>query len=183
MNQEWIVTGRMSNNLKKAQLKCKITLTKRLTTLNKYLDTPQIKQCNGNWRFIDFSKVTSITMKNQKTSFQNFKSKNDKTERSLKEDRKQCAENFNLYLEKVQKGSVKINAKRLNVYQLVKDAIMNRQNFENRKVIEEQWKENSKNGKLENIIPMVDTSGSMECDDCLPLYNAMGLGLRIAEKK
>ena len=29
---------------------------------------------------------------------------------------------------------------------------------------------------------MVDTSGSMECDDCLPLYNAIGLGLRVSEK-
>ena len=183
MHPEWIVTGRMSNNLKKAQLKCKITLTKQLTTLNKYLDTPQIKQCNGNWRFIDFSKVTSITMKNQKTSFQNFKNKSDKSERCDKEDRRQCAENFANYMTKVKEGRVKINAKRLNVYHLVRDALMNRENMENRAVIEEQWKENSKkNGNLGNIIAMVDTSGSMEQDECIPLYNAMGLGLRIAEK-
>ena len=183
MNPEWIVTGKMSKNLKKAQLKCKITLTKRLTTLNKYLDTPQIKQCNGNWRFIDFSKVTSITMKNQKTSFQNFKNNSDKSERCDKEDRRQCAENFTNYMIKVKEGKVKINAKRLNVYQIVKDALINRENMENRAVVEEQWRENGKkNGNLGNIIPMVDTSGSMECDQCIPLYNAMGLGLRIAEK-
>ena len=30
--------------------------------------------------------------------------------------------------------------------------------------------------------PLVDTSGSMEADNCLPLYNAIGLGIRIAEK-
>ena len=60
---------------------------------------------------------------------------------------------------------------------------MNKENFDNRKVIEEQWKENSKkNGNLGNIIPMVDTSGSMECDECIPLFNAMGLGIRISEK-
>ena len=29
---------------------------------------------------------------------------------------------------------------------------------------------------------MVDTSASMECDDCNPLYSAIGLGIRIAEK-
>jgi len=183
MHPEWLITGKMSNNLKKAKLKCKINLTKKLTTLNKYLDTPQIKQCNGNWRFIDFSKVTSITMKNQKTSFQNFKSKKDVSERSEKEDRKQCAENFGEYMKKVKEGKVKINAKRLNVYQIVKDAIMCKGNSENIKVVEAQWKENSKkNHKLGNIISMVDTSGSMECDECVPLYNAMGLGLRIAEK-
>ena len=29
---------------------------------------------------------------------------------------------------------------------------------------------------------MVDTSGSMECDNGIPLYNAIGLGIRISEK-
>ena len=29
---------------------------------------------------------------------------------------------------------------------------------------------------------MVDTSGSMEVDKCVPLYNAIGLGIRVAEK-
>ena len=46
-----------------------------------------------------------------------------------------------------------------------------------------QWNENSKqNNSLGNIIAMVDTSGSMECDNSLPLYSAIGLGLRVAEK-
>ena len=62
-------------------------------------------------------------MKNQKTSFQNFKSKKDQSERSENEDRKQCAENFSKYINKVREGNVKINAKRLNVYHLVKDAL------------------------------------------------------------
>ena len=28
---------------------------------------------------------------------------------------------------------------------------------------------------------MVDTSGSMEMDDCIPLNNAIGLGIRVSE--
>ena len=40
----------------------------------------------------------------------------------------------------------------------------------------------SNNTELGKIIPMVDTSGSMECDNCIPLYNAIGLGIRISEK-
>ena len=47
-----------------------------------------------------------------------------------------------------------------------------------------QWEDNGKNNVngLGNIIPMVDTSGSMESDNCIPLYNAIGLGLRVSEK-
>jgi hypothetical protein len=32
------------------------------------------------------------------------------------------------------------------------------------------------------MIAMVDTSGSMEMDNCVPLYSAIGLGIRVAEK-
>ena len=32
------------------------------------------------------------------------------------------------------------------------------------------------------MIACVDTSGSMECDECTPLYTALGMGIRISEK-
>ena len=54
---------------------------------------------------------------------------------------------------------------------------------EERKVINCQWRDNSsQNGELEHAVACVDTSGSMECDNGVPLYNAIGLGIRIAEK-
>ena len=31
------------------------------------------------------------------------------------------------------------------------------------------------------MVAMVDTSGSMECDECIPLNNAIGLGIRVSE--
>ena len=50
-------------------------------------------------------------------------------------------------------------------------------------VINKQWEDNSeKNFDIGNTIAMVDTSGSMESDNCVPLYNAIGLGIRISEK-
>ena len=46
-----------------------------------------------------------------------------------------------------------------------------------------QWESNSTiNGKLGDMIACVDTSGSMECDECTPLYTAIGMGIRISEK-
>jgi len=47
----------------------------------------------------------------------------------------------------------------------------------------QQWKEQCKNTSyLNNMIAMVDTSGSMEADNSKPLYSAIGLGLRVARK-
>ena len=61
---------------KGAQLKCRIYLKKRLTIMNRYLDTVQVKQCGRNWSNIDFNKVTTQTMRRQKRAFQN-KTKRD----------------------------------------------------------------------------------------------------------
>ena len=58
----------------------------------------------------------------------------------------------------------------------------NSNNDAEREILELQWKENSKQtNKLGNMIAMVDTSASMESDNCIPLYSAIGLGIRIAE--
>ena len=52
-----------------------------------------------------------------------------------------------------------------------------------KETINSQWLNNSQqNFTLNNMIPLIDTSGSMECDSCQPLYNAIGLGIRISEK-
>ena len=46
-----------------------------------------------------------------------------------------------------------------------------------------QWEESGKSiAPLDNFVAMVDTSGSMTEDNGNPLYAAIGLGLRIAEK-
>ena len=53
-----------------------------------------------------------------------------------------------------------------------------------RQTINLQWASQAENNKgLENvpIVAMCDTSGSMECDEGLPLNNAIGLSIRISE--
>jgi hypothetical protein len=72
------------------------------------------------------------------------------------------------------------------MYDFVKDALHARtlsKDDGHRKTIDLQWKNNSlQTDALKNMIAMVDVSGSMESDNCIPLYNAIGLGIRIAEK-
>ena len=187
MFPHYLSTCKSVTSNKKAILKCKINYTKMLTVINKYLDTAQIKMCNNNWKYIDFNNVTSKTLHLQKLSFMNLTKKQGKlVERSDVEDRKKCADNLKNHLEQFKKDKKTIKGKRCNVYEFVKDALIYSNMEDNKSIVDiinEQWKDNSKqNGLLGNIIPMADTSGSMEIDECIPLYNSIGLSIRVSEK-
>ena len=173
---------------KRAKTKCRIHLKKRITAMNKFLDTPQIKQCHGEWSNIDFNTLTTQTTRRQKRAFQNLTKRGEA--RSEAEDRKQCAINYTNHIEaaKVDPTRHKVHGKRCNVYELVKDALQHTyrtpQNQTDIDTLNLQWEDNRKNNKgLEKIpiVALVDTSGSMEMDDCIPLNNAIGLGIRVSE--
>lgn len=167
--------------------KCKTIARKLLSKLNKYIDTTQIKQCSKNWKNIDFNNVTSCTMRKQKNAFLNLK-KYRKTlvKKTDEQDRIDCATNFRTHIELSKNGSEehKVHGKRCMVYDLVKDAVSARDS-NNQTVIDtvnEQWKSNATNNNgLKNIIPMADTSYSMHCDNFIPLYNSIGLSIRVSE--
>jgi hypothetical protein len=73
---QYLITAQTVDKIKKAVLKCKTEYRKILSTLNKTIDTVQIKQCSRNWSIIDFNKVTSITLTKQKKAFLNIKKAN-----------------------------------------------------------------------------------------------------------
>jgi hypothetical protein len=164
---------------KRAIDKAQTYFRKRLSSLNKYIDTVQIKQCGHRWQSIDFDKVTSITMMKQRMAFLN--SKDNSTA-----DRVICREKMLRYMEQVKKGEKEIKGKNVSMSDFVKSAIhlQSGGNEEHERfIINEAWKNNSKNTKiLEKMIAMVDTSSSMENENGNPLFSAMGLGIRIAEK-
>lgn len=180
--------------LKRAQTKCLTHYRILISKLNEKLHTVQIHQCALDWKSINFDKnVTSITLRKQSFAFQ------DKNKRgrqrihnniSISEDRKLCAENYARYILECNSGKKIIKSKNVAVYDLVKGAdLLNNpykdyidpENIE-RLSLNNQWKAQSKSNKfLENMIAMVDTSGSMESDNSRPLYTAIGLGLKVAE--
>jgi len=171
-----------------AKTKCKIHLRKRLSALNKYLDTTQIKQCSDNWHNIDFNTVTTQTMRKQKRSFQNL-TKRD-LQKSEKDGRIQCSQNFKNHIEaaKTDPSNHKVHGKRCNTYELVKDAMQHQyrtpQSETDIDTLNLQWQDNLKNNKGLGKVPIVamaDTSGSMECDESVPLYNSIGLSIRCSE--
>ncbi len=164
-------SGWTRNAIKKAQTHYR----QLVSSVNKYLGTIQINQCDHTWRNINFNRVTSITMMKQKNAFLNSRNIDS-------EDRERCKENLLAYMENVKKGLYEMKGKQASMVDFVKSALNNKDTNE-RDIINEMWKNNSKHTKsLEKMIAMVDTSGSMEIDNCLPLYSAIGLGIRVAEK-
>ena len=177
----------------KAALRKALTHFRQLVAgLNKELNTPQINQCSGSWSDIDFDKnVTSITMRKQSKAF-NLTDKRGRSRTNIsitaREDREQCKKNYQKYLQDCKSGIKKVKGGRVSVSDYVKDAVnLLNYNYNDKSEIDllnMQWNDNSKvnNEALTNVIAMIDTSASMECDNCLPLYSAIGLGIRAAEK-
>lgn len=178
------------NQLDKAMVKQKIHLKKLIVKLsgsNGGSDTPQVKMAGKEWNTIDFNKVTSATLRNSKLAIINKTKKG--VQRSSEEDRVECAKNYTEHVQKAISGdkTAKIHGKRLDVGQLAKDGYSFQDTKDNdilRQTINLQWASQSENNKgLENvpIVAMADTSGSMECDEGIPLNNAIGLSIRISE--
>ena len=179
----YLTTAKTTEQQRRAILKGRIHFNKILTSINSQLKTTQIAQCDKNWSSINFNTVTSATLRKQTNAF-TYKDKKGVI-RGTDEDRLQCAKNYSNHIEEAKKGSAthKIHGRRVNVFELVKDAIETPvSNKEKIDTINLQWEDNKKNNKgLGNIIPCSDTSYSMSVDENIPLYNSIGLGIRVSE--
>lgn len=178
----YIFTAKTDESRKRAIRKAKTDFRKIISSLNRKLDTVQIKQCGKNWSEIDPTKQTSITMHKQKKAFLNV-DKNGQ-QRSELQDRIECANKFKEYTKKAVKGEVEVKGKRVGLADFTKDALDIIRNNQTRSseadLLNAQWKDNSQqNGNLGKMIAMVDVSGSMNGD---PMNAAIALGIRVAEK-
>ena len=179
---DFITSAKDNESEKRAKLKCKTHYRKMLSALNKYLDTVQVKQCNGRWAEIDPSKQTSITMNKQKFAFLN-KTKLG-AQRTQEPDRIMCAERFNSYIKDAVEGRIEIKGKRVGMNDFTKSALdllcnpdLHAAEID---LLNAQWRNNSSmTSSLGKMIAMVDVSGSMSGD---PMHAAIALGIRIAEK-
>lgn len=180
--KEYMKTANSEERSVKATLKCKTEYRKLISSLNKEIDTLQIKQCANTWSDIDFKKVTSISLGKQKKAFLNVK-KNGEVRYPDREDRYQCADNFNAHVQKSVTGEVEMKGQRVGMIDFTKQArqLYRGQGSQVEKdLLNSQWRDNSKlTGALENMIAMVDLSGSMSGD---PMDVAIAMGIRIAEK-
>jgi hypothetical protein len=165
-----------------AIIKAKMEFRKIISGLNRKLDTVQIKQCAQAWSNIDPGKQTSITLQRQNRAFLNIDKKG--VQRSILEDRIDCATHFKEYIDKSKEGNVIIKGKRLGLNDFTKEALKiikyNQTVSPAADLLNAQWKNNAtQNSSLGRMIAMVDVSGSMDGE---PLHSAIALGIRIAEK-
>ena len=179
--EEYLKTSNSEDSMKRATTKAKMEYRKLISSLNKRLDTVQIKQCANTWADIDPANQTSITMHKQKKAFLNKTKKG--LQRSFCADRIVCAEHFTAFAEKASKGEVEVKGKRIGLNDFTKNALdlcgLDSSSSEV-KILNAQWINNStQTGALGKMIAMVDVSGSMSGD---PLHAAIALGIRIAEK-
>jgi hypothetical protein len=177
---DYIITAKTSESIGRAHIKAKMDFRKLISSLNKKLDTVQIKQCGHNWANIEPENQTSITMHKQKKAFLNVDNKG--AQRNESEDRICCANKFKEFSQKASKGEVEVKGKRIGLNDFVKEALYlcSRKDSDEAALLNAQWLDNSKQtGALGKMIAMVDVSGSMSGD---PMNAAIALGIRVAEK-
>ena len=179
---DYIATAKTDDSRKKAIIKAKMDFRKLISSLNKKLDTVQIKQCGLHWADIEPTKQTSITMHKQKKAFLNVKKNGD--QRCELADRIVCANKFKEFAQKAAKGEVEVKGKRIGLNDFTNEALnlIGRQQHKSDEasILNAQWLDNSKQtGALGKMIAMVDVSGSMSGD---PMNAAIALGIRVAEK-
>jgi hypothetical protein len=127
----------------KAVLKCKTEYRKLISSLNKKIDTLQIKQCGKNWSEIDFNKVTSISLGKQKKAFLNINKKGD-VRFPDDDDRIECAEHFNDHIQKAVKGEVEMK------YMTAKEEdILTNQNYIKKGIVLDKLLESLTMGKFD----------------------------------
>ena len=151
-----------------------------LSTLNRALNTVQVNQCAGTWADINYEKsVTSVTLSRQANAFRNLTKKGG--QRSNARDRIEGARKFEEWLsDKVASGET-VKGSRVGINAMVRAALecpLYNTSIQNQ--LNLQWEDGGKKiGDLNDMVAIVDTSGSMYGD---PLHAALGLGIRVAEK-
>jgi len=178
---EFIATAKNEESLEKAKRKTYMTFGRLVSSMNKRLDTVQIKMCGKTWAEIDHNKSTSVTiMKNRGAFMNNSKKYKDSDD----PDRIQCAENFKRYIEsRISKG-VHVKGKRIGIVDFVVEGLKLNNYVQPNQLeidtINSQWNSFMEQvGDLENMVAMVDQSGSMSGD---PYHAAVGLGIALASK-
>ncbi len=177
----FLATASSDMQFTKAVLKCKIEYRKLLSSINKHIDTLQIKQCGKKWSCINFENVTSISLSKQKKAFLNVK-QNGEIRFPDSMDRIDCAKRFEDHIKRAINGEFELKGKRVGMADFTKQAIqlIRNNNQIETNLLNAQWRDNATQSReLGKMIAMVDVSGSMEGD---PMNAAIALGIRIAEK-
>jgi hypothetical protein len=139
---------------------------KTLSALTSYLDVVEQKMCRKDWHLINYQAVPSKAAMIYREAF----NRHD-------QDRYQD------FLKAVKEGRAEIKAGQLYPYDIVRK-YMKEQDYS--ETLELQWENLSEifnEGSRKSILPVVDTSGSMEVGETIkPIHVSVSLGLFLAER-
>jgi len=169
---KWLPSHRthgVKNNIAKNLIK-KLNITeeeyrKTLTTLRKKLNLIENNLTKRDYSSIDFEKVPTKAMLKYRESFN-----------------RNCNEKYSQYLTDVQNGTKKINTSGLFCYEIIRNILLRIP--VDVSLFDVMWNNQKDflNDYDKNLMVVADTSGSMQQYDCLPLSNAIGLAIYIAER-
>lgn len=160
---------------------------RKISLLNKYLKTPQIFQCSKEWKNLDFESISAITLNKQYKAFLNINKNKDKVLENLHrndEDRNLCRDNFKEFMNYVKIGSKNINARQINIGQLISDGLeaIEKNDKDLKLVVNNLFNEYLKNINVpDDYIVISDFSSSVRFDK-ETYNNLLGLSLVLAHK-
>jgi hypothetical protein len=142
---------------------------KRLSALRKRIDIVERRMSAGDWETIDFSRVPSYAIKRYSKAF-----------------RKHNEAGYAQFMEKVSKGEAKINSATLFPYDIVNNFLgYGRGRNVDEETLNAQWNALPNYAEdAENILAVVDTSGSMMSGmgSVPPINVAVSLGIYLVER-
>lgn len=166
---KWLPRKNQYNNLaKKIQNKIGITPKTYRKLLVKNTQVVENKMCEKKWNEIYYPSVPSVALNKYNKAWY----RNDK-------------ERFEQYIEDVKSGKSKINASSIFPHDIIKKAISNYGiSVPLNQAQITQWNNlpNYLEGKTNSIIPVCDVSGSMYCNNKLPITISIALGLYVSER-
>lgn len=141
---------------------------KVLAKLRAHIKVLETQMSADRWEDINFSAVPSKAMVNYAHAFN-----------------RHVGEKFAQYKEDVANGKEKVNAATLYPYDIIQPYLANHRSYYNTwdSIYDEQWKAlpNYLDGE-KSVVFVVDTSGSMCCNNYLPISTAIGLGIYFAQR-
>jgi hypothetical protein len=170
----------------KSMLKAKTIYRHRITTLNRELDTTEIKQCSRNWDFINPENISCYTLMKQRSLVFGKSEKYSSCSKNIREHFGNDIKNK----KKITKNNLFSKDGFSNFYPIsffVKEAmrICACSSTDEKQLLNKQWQmfSNSipKNG-FDSILPIIDATYYMQLNDSESFYTAIGFAILIAER-
>jgi hypothetical protein len=182
-NKPFLLNNNVSSFYSKAILKAIRIYRRRVSLLNKALDTTEIKQCSQNWNEIDPKNIPCYTLMKQRSLMFGKSEKYQICSKNIREhfdNDKNCSQ-YNGLFNKYLSNSYPVAFFVKEAIRLLKSDDIGSQ----KDLLNKQWKMFSKTiciNEFDNVLPIIDSSFYMQSNDSESFYSAIGYSILIAER-